>query len=80
MMYSVPVLPTCIPSFIASHSMVLARSGTYRRGMSLGGSFFVLAVGVVSLLVVPWISLWCWGSHAVPLSFSHKIFRVFSTD
>ena len=39
MMYSVPELPTCIPSFIASDSTVLARSGTYRRGMSLGGSF-----------------------------------------
>ena len=39
MMYSVPELPTCKPSFIASDSTVLARYGMYRRGMSLGGSF-----------------------------------------
>ena len=39
MMYSVPELPTHISSFIASDSMVLARSGMYRRQMSLGGSF-----------------------------------------
>ena len=39
MMYSVPELPTWIPSFIASDSMVLAQFGMYRRGMSLGGSF-----------------------------------------
>ena len=57
MMYSVPELPTSIPSFIASDSMVLARSGTYRRGMSLGGSFSFSLSGVVSLLVVLWISL-----------------------
>ena len=39
MMYCVPVLPTCIPSLINSDSIELARSGTYRRGMSLLGPF-----------------------------------------
>ena len=79
MMYSVPELPTWIPSFIASDSTVLARSGTDRRGMSLGGSFS----SSLSELFLCWLSLGslcCWGSHAVPPSFSHKIFGVFSTD
>ena len=80
MMYSVPELPTYIPSFIASDSTVLARSGMYRRGIVPGWVILILTVGVVSLLIVPWISLWYWGSHAVPLSFPHKIFGVFSTD
>ena len=53
MMYSVPELPTWIPSFIASDSMVLARSGTYRRGMSLGGSFS----SSLSELFLYWLSL-----------------------
>ena len=39
MMYCVPVLPTCIPSLIISDSIELARSGTYRKGMSLFGPF-----------------------------------------
>ena len=80
MMCSVPELPTCIPSFIALDSTVLARSGMYRRVIVPGWVILILTVGVVSLLVVPWISLWCWGSHAVSPSFSHKIFGVFSTD
>ena len=53
MMYSVPELPTWIPSFIALDSMVLARSGTYRRGMSLGGSFS----SSLSELFLCWLSL-----------------------
>ena len=53
MMYSVPELPTWIPSFIALDSMVLPRSGTYRRGMSLGGSFS----SSLSELFLCWLSL-----------------------
>ena len=53
MMYSVPELPTCIPSFIASDSTVLAKSGTYRRGMFLGGSFSFS----LSELFLCWLSL-----------------------
>ena len=53
MMYSVPELPTCMPSFMASDSMVLARSGTYTRGMSLGGSFS----SSLSELFLCWLSL-----------------------
>ena len=53
MIYSVPELPTWIPSFIASDSTALARSGTYRRGMSLGGSFS----SSLSELFLCWLSL-----------------------
>ena len=53
MMYSVPELPTCIPSFIASDSTVLAKSGTYSRGMFLGGSFS----SSLSELFLCWLSL-----------------------
>ena len=53
MMYSVPELPTCIPFFIVSDSTVLARSGTYRRGMSLGGSLS----SSLSELFLCWLSL-----------------------
>ena len=77
MMYSVPELPTCIPSFIASDSTVLAKSGTYRRGMFLGGSFS----SSLSELFLCWLPLGSvlsyWSSHAVPSGFSHKIPRDF---
>ena len=53
MMYSVPELPTCIPFFIASDSTVLAKSGMYRRGMFLGGSFS----SSLSELFLCWLSL-----------------------
>ena len=53
MMYSVPELPTCIPSFITSDSTVLAKSGTYSRGMFLGGSFS----SSLSELFLCWLSL-----------------------
>ena len=53
MMYSVPELPTCMRSFIASDSTVLAKSGTYSRGMFLGGSFS----SSLSELFLCWLSL-----------------------
>ena len=60
MMYSVPELPTCILSFIASDSTVLAKSGTYRRGMFLGGSVVVISVvSVVGLSLMSLVLLVC---------------------